>query len=161
MIAPEGFARDFWAFVTSVVGSFAGAWLAAQFALKRFYKEKVWERKTAAYTAIFEAAHDMSTWFDQHFDAMVQSRDIPKERQSELTAAYQAAKKTFERRLAAETWVIPDEIRKRLDDMQHALDQLDNLYDFSKIVFDGNEIIFASTNELREMVRKDLLLRPN
>ena len=152
---------DFWALVTSVVGSFAGAWLAAQFALRRFYKEKVWERKTAAYTAIFEAVHDMSTWFEQHFNAMVRSRDVPKERQSELADAYQAAKKTFERRLTAETWLIPDEIRKRLDDMQCALDQLDNLQDFSKIVIDGNEIIFTSTNELRELVRKDLLLRPN
>jgi hypothetical protein len=118
---------DSWALITSVVGSFAGAWLAAQFALKRFYKEKVWERKTAAYTAIFEAVHDMSTWFDQHFNAMIQSRDIPEERQSELATAYQAAKKTFERRLTAETWLIPDEIRKRLDDMQYALDQLNNL----------------------------------
>jgi hypothetical protein len=152
---------DFWTLLTSVIGSFAGAWLAAHFALKRFYKEKVWERKTAAYTAIFEALHDMSTWFEEHFNAMVSHREVPEERQSELTVAYQVATKTFQRRLAAETWLIPDEIRKRLDDMEYALDQLDNLHDFSKIVVDGDKIIFAGTNELREMVRKDLLLQPN
>jgi hypothetical protein len=35
----------------SFIVSFFGAWLAARFALYRFYREKVWERKIAAYTA--------------------------------------------------------------------------------------------------------------
>jgi hypothetical protein len=88
----------FWTLLTSVIGSFAGAWLAAHFALKRFYKEKVWERKTAAYSAIFEALHDMSTWYKQHFNAMVNHREIPEEQRRELTVAYQLATNTFQRR---------------------------------------------------------------
>jgi hypothetical protein len=72
----------------STVGSFFGAWLAARFALRRFYREKMWERKTVAYTAIFEAIHDMGTWFDQHFAAMIRNRELTQEKQDELTATY-------------------------------------------------------------------------
>jgi len=50
----------------SFIASFFGAWLAARFALYRFYREKVWERKIAAYTAIFEALHDMGRWYEAH-----------------------------------------------------------------------------------------------
>jgi len=71
------------------------------------------------------------------------------------------ARKTFERRLASETWLIPDDIRTRLDDLEYALDKLDDHYDWNRIVTEGDKIVFESTNELREMVRKDLLLRPN
>jgi hypothetical protein len=145
----------------STVRSFFGAWLAAHFALRRFYREKLWERKTAAYTAIFEAIHDMSMWFDQHFNAMVRNRELSKEKQDELTATYQTARKTFERRLTSETWLIPDDIRKRLDDLQYALDKLDDHHDWALLVSEGSKIVFEGTNELREMVRKDLLFGPN
>ena len=104
--------------ILSMLGSFFGAWFAAHFALRRFYREKVWERKTNAYTAIFEAIHDMGTWFDEHFDSMVRHKEISEEQQHELTTTYQTARKTFERRLTSETWLIPDDIRKRLDDLQ-------------------------------------------
>jgi hypothetical protein len=145
----------------SSVGSFFGAWLAAHFALRRFYHEKVWERKTVAYTAIFDAIHDMGMWFEQHFNAMVRNRELSEEKQDELTATYQTARKTFERHLTSEIWLIPDDIRKRLDDLQNALDKLDDHHDWALIVSEGNKIVFEGTNELREMVRKDLLLNPN
>jgi len=52
------------------------AWLAARFALSRFYREKVWERKTAAYTAIFDALHDMDQWFAEHLATFSNDRDL-------------------------------------------------------------------------------------
>jgi hypothetical protein len=55
----------------TLIASFAGTWFAAHFALRRFYREKVWERKTAAYTAIFEALYDMSLWFETQFNAEI------------------------------------------------------------------------------------------
>ena len=47
-----------WSIILSALASFAGAWLASKWALSSFYKQKVWERKLAAYTAIFEALLD-------------------------------------------------------------------------------------------------------
>ena len=44
-----------WSIIFSALASFAGAWLASKWALNSFYRQKVWERKLAAYTAIFDS----------------------------------------------------------------------------------------------------------
>lgn len=66
------------------ITSFLGAWLAANLALKRFYKEKMWERKAAAYTTIFEALHHIRNWYAKNLDAYFEQRDISDEKTKEL-----------------------------------------------------------------------------
>jgi hypothetical protein len=39
---------DLWPYNLTGIASFLGAWIAARFALSRFYQEKIWERKAAA-----------------------------------------------------------------------------------------------------------------
>ena len=91
----------------SAVASFVGAWLAANFALRRFYKERIWERKAAAYSAIFEALHIIEQWYDKHYDAYFEQRELPDEVTKKLRTNADAAEEDLERRLAAETWLIP------------------------------------------------------
>jgi hypothetical protein len=50
--------------VLPFIAAALGAWFTAHFSLRRFFREKEWERKTQAYTAIFEALHNMRAWFD-------------------------------------------------------------------------------------------------
>jgi len=78
----------------SFIASFFGAWLAARFALYRFYREKVWERKIAAYTAIFEALHDKGRWYEAHIEEAMSGSDLPKETRDALAADYRKAKPT-------------------------------------------------------------------
>ena len=40
--------------VLPFIAATLGAWFTAHFSLRRFFREKEWERKTQAYTAIFE-----------------------------------------------------------------------------------------------------------
>jgi len=40
------------------------SWLTTQFALRRFYRERWWEKKYNTYEAIFNALHNMSQGFD-------------------------------------------------------------------------------------------------
>jgi hypothetical protein len=104
----------------TATASFVGAWLAARFALYRFYKEKVWERK-AAYTAIFEALHDMEKWFDAHISARRKDHEIPDDETERIGKEYRAARDLLERRLAAESWLLPDTSRTILNDMSYRL----------------------------------------
>lgn len=48
--------------VLPFIAAALGAWFTAHFSLRRFFREKEWERKTQAYTAIFEALHNMRAW---------------------------------------------------------------------------------------------------
>lgn len=138
----------------TVLGSFIGAWLAARFALTRFYQEKLWERRTVAYTTIFEALYDMSVWFDTHYDAEIMKREIPKDQQDALYAEYKKARATLARRLAAEVWLIPDECKVRLDAMFKVLDTRRNT--FFEELDHGSFEIGAATKDLARMVRQDL-----
>jgi hypothetical protein len=76
--------------------------LAARFALYRFYREKVWERKIAADTAIFEALHDMGRWYEAHIEEAMNGSDLPKETTDALAADYRKAKANLQRRLGAD-----------------------------------------------------------
>jgi hypothetical protein len=145
--------------ILTALASFVGAWLAAQFALRRFYREKVWERKTAAYTAIFEALHQMGRWFDEHISEIALDRELPKERAAELFRESRAAEALLDRRLASETWLIPDPIRGRIADGLIDLRRAYNFSDWSDHLIHGTRAIRSLTDDLRRSVRDDLHLR--
>jgi hypothetical protein len=48
-------------FVTALIIGILGAWLGAAFALRRFQKERWWERKEAAYEAVVGALYSLRT----------------------------------------------------------------------------------------------------
>ena len=138
----------------TVLGSFIGAWLAARFGLSRFYQEKLWERRVAAYTTIFEALYDMSVWFDTHYDAEIMQREIPKDQQDALYVEYKKARTTLARQLAAEVWLIPDECKARIEEIFKVLDTRRDTW-FEELDY-GSFEIGAATKDLTRMVRLDL-----
>lgn len=139
--------------------SFVGAWLAAQFALRRFYREKVWERKTAAYTAIFEALYQMGRWFEEHIGELAMDRELPQERRTELFKQSRVAEAQLGTRLASETWLIPDPIRVRIEDGLIDLRRAYNFSDWGDHLIHGTRAVQSLTDDLRAAVRDDLHLR--
>lgn len=132
----------------SGIASFVGAWLAARFALDRFYSEKIWERRAAAYTAIFEALHEQAK-------QLMSLRDIgsAKER-DKLYAQLRAAEDALKRRVFSETWLLSDAFMNRFyklsDEMEvRAESWSDNLED-------GLCSFRAAHNDLRAIARKEL-----
>jgi hypothetical protein len=141
------------------ITSFAGAGLAARLALRRFYAEKVWERKTVAYTAIFEALYDMSRWDDAHITAQMRGHEIEDDEQAKLTAEYQTAKYRLERCLAGQIWLIPDDCRARLNVMFRELNRRVN--DWYETLEKDSAAISSAIDDLTILVRGDLKLRPS
>jgi hypothetical protein len=144
--------------VLNIVGSFVGAWFAAQLAFNRFSREKVWERKAAAYTAIFEAMHTMSRWYEKHLEAAMLSRTLDVPTTDRLHAETNKAKDELALRLASETWLIPAHCRHRLDKM---IDDLDDQRpeSWEQYLQGGYSIIKAATDDLRAAVEGDPGLR--
>jgi hypothetical protein len=140
----------------SAVASFIGAWLAAHFALRRFYKERIWERKVAAYSAIFAALHDIETWYSKHLGAHIKDRPIPDTVQEKLRLAANTAEDELERKLATETWLIPDHCRKRIAQLTADLSKQPTSGDWVDYLTKGGWTIGTAINELRDMVRADL-----
>lgn len=112
--------KDWLVPLLTIVGSFGGAYYAAQLALSRFTSEKVWEKKSEAYTSIFEALHHMKN----RFDALREETAITGEVQSddELLGKSREAYAALRIRLDKEMWLIPESVRKRLDEFLFDVD---------------------------------------
>jgi hypothetical protein len=147
---------DLYPYGITAVASFLGAWIAARFALSTFYQEKIWERKAAAYTAIFEALHFIEQWYSKHYDAYLAQREMTQEATDKLRAAANDAEADLERRLASETWLIPNNCRVRLDKL--TLDLKVRSQDWFEYLETGQHTLQVATDELRDMVHADLHL---
>jgi len=135
-----------------------GGWLTALFALGRFQKGKLWERKTEAYTAIFAALHDMGRWFDDHFDATERGTEIPMDRQTEMSRDYRRARDALYKRIAGESWVLPSDCIDRIGQLRKQLDVED--HDWIKILDAHSFAISTAMDDLRRLVRRDLSMEP-
>jgi hypothetical protein len=76
---------------TSITVAVISSILAVRLALRRFYSEKWWERKIAAYIAIIEALHYVREHADTNLDFELRDRKIPLEASKELTEKLQEA----------------------------------------------------------------------
>jgi hypothetical protein len=150
-----------WSIILSALASFAGAWLASKWALSSFYKQKVWERKLAAYTAIFEALHDMNKWFEKHLDEEKNKIGIPQDELDELRKSYKVAQSDLQRRMDSDGWLLSITCRNRVLDLHESL-RSSNFLEWGELVDYGNAETRRAIRDLHGFARKDLDLdRPN
>jgi hypothetical protein len=138
----------------SAAAAFIGSWLAARFALGRFYSERIWERRAAAYTAVFEALHNHSNWFNYHIDAMKHARETSIEEVARLTAEYRKAAFELRRRIDSETWLVSDQFRQRVEKLVTELEEHQD--EWIKHVAVGHVALETATDDLRQIARDEL-----
>ncbi|MGC1777062.1 MAG: hypothetical protein WBB34_03895 [Xanthobacteraceae bacterium] len=155
------YAKDFLIPALAVAGSFAGAWVAAKLALNNFFRERVWERKTASYTAIFEAIHAIERWHDKHYEAAILARDITEDKSIALRREANAAEEALERRLAGEAWLLPASFNARISSMIVDLSTNESKHrnDWQGFLDEGLFILHSATKELLALARRDLNLK--
>ena len=60
------------------------AWITVFLALRRFRKERLWQKRVEAYESIFSALHHCKRFSDVHFEASQNLRDVSPERDEPL-----------------------------------------------------------------------------
>jgi hypothetical protein len=78
-------------FATSIAVALISSFAAVKLALRRFYSEKWWERKSAAYAAIIEAVHHVREHADTNLVFSMRGKDLPADGEAELDKALRAA----------------------------------------------------------------------
>ena len=149
--------KDWLVPVLTIAGSFGGAYYAATLALARFTKEKIWERKAAAYTIIFEALHHMKTRLEAlREDAQIPG-SLPNDNKEELFKKSKASYQTLRSRLDSEIWLIPTPIRQRLEKFLYDVDNKTAMNEWDLYVYlahSANQVIV----DVRALARCDLNL---
>ncbi|MBD3836784.1 hypothetical protein [Brevundimonas sp.] len=96
-----------------------GAWLAAsltmRLTLKRFFRERSWEKKAAAYTVVFEGLHDMLDWHGEHFEAEISGHEVPDDRRAILKERYRKARDDVRRSIAGQAWLLDPRVTDEID----------------------------------------------
>lgn len=138
----------------TAAAAFFGSWAAARFALSRFYRERIWERRATAYTAIFEALHDIEEWLKQMI--LLVSKD--EETREFNYATFSDAQASLARRAAAETWLLSDDFRsavERYTDKRFG----DGAEAAKDLLIQMAVNVRSAVAELRAIARSDLLVK--
>lgn len=140
--------------VVSVLGASLAAFLAARFTMDRFYREKTWERKAEAYTAIFESLDDMREWYSVHYDAVLVASTVSEGKNAELEASYKTATTTLRKRVAGETWLLEPEVEVIIQKCQKELEwQAESWHDH---LDHGLFTVQNAIKELKPIARQEL-----
>lgn len=107
---------------TSVVVAVFSAYIGARIALSRFYSEKWWERRAAAYTAIIEAVHHIREHADTNLAFSLAGKDLPPDGDKELTQKLQSAIAELRKQRDIGSLVISDEAVMELNNLFKAME---------------------------------------
>ena len=76
---------------SAIFVSVVTAVLTVQLALRRFYSEKWWERRSDAYSEIIKALHQVREHADTNLQFALRDKDLPEEGDARLTKEMQEA----------------------------------------------------------------------
>jgi len=108
--------------VSAVFVSVVTAVLTVRLALRRFYSEKSWERRSAAYSEIIKALHHLREHADTNLQFTLIAKDIPEEGDARLTKEMEAAIAQLRLHRDLGTFVICDEAVDLLNALFKELD---------------------------------------
>ena len=97
----------------------------------------------------------MERWYEQNHDAYMQSRELNEQTSSQLRQSYLTAEADLKRRLASETWLIPERCRNILNELTRDLSD-DDGHDWFQHLDTGWHDINQTTDKLRDLVHADL-----
>ena len=143
------------AFVGIVSGGLTG-WFASWLASRRFREQKWWEKKSEAYSELINAIHEAKQFSETHYSAVLEGRDVAKQKDAELREQYQNANREIRRAMDIGRLHFCDQAVQRLHIFQKDSDAARNADDW----FDHLEKNLVAYNEclsdLTKIAREDL-----
>ena len=134
----------------SISGSIGGAFLATHLAMKKFRREKWWEKKAAAYTELIEALHTMKWPVSEHFNAVIESREISKEESHRLWEEFKTARQNIWRIADGSTFLVSEDVMTAVRDMEHDLSSAKNAQSW----FNHLDEQYAAVNKCLERIKQ-------
>lgn len=104
--------------VVAVVRTTLGAWVAVPFALRRFRKERRWERRAEAYERVVTGLAHLKTYLDVKWDEELTDRKVSAEAEQELLRRASEARKEINLAVELGGFLLSGEARERLRTFQ-------------------------------------------
>jgi hypothetical protein len=132
--------------------------LTVRLALRRFYAEKWWERKMAAYAAVIESLHHVRNHADTNLTFSMRGRDVPEEGERQLAEKLQGAMAELRKQVDIGDFVLSQEAVTSMNKLMCELDTSTKTDSWQEHL----ELKLAAIDEcltnMRRIARKDLRL---
>lgn len=145
-------------FGNSVVVAIITSSITVHLALKRFYAEKWWERKSTAYTSIIEALHHVRNHAATNLAFSMLNRDLPEEGEKELTDKLRIAMSELRKQRDIGEFVLSEEAVTVMNKLMEDLDastETPNWVEHLQLKLDAVDVCLSN---MRRIARKDLRL---
>ncbi len=119
--------------IAQLVVSLVVTWFAVFWALGRFKKEKLWERRLGAYGDVVMALGAMRMILGRWGDEMEGLRSYSDEAKKAFHDEYRLEKRRFEQIVAAAQLILPEQSAKTLDELARQLEADEGLDPFDAI----------------------------
>lgn len=143
---------------TGLLIALVTARLTVHYALKRFYAEKWWERKAAAYAAIFENLHHVRNHADHHLVFLRRNLDLPEAADAELTEKLRNAMAELRKHWDIGSFVITQDGVAVMDTLMNELDDATKPENREAHFALKMDAVDKCLRAMRAIARKDLKL---
>jgi hypothetical protein len=144
---------------SSLIVAIVTAALTVRLALRRFYSEKWWERKAAAYTAIIEALHHVREHADTNLVFTKHDRELPTDGAARLEQNMQKAMAELRKHRDVGSLVVSQDAVAALNRLFFKLDRATQGVTWLEHLEMKVPELDESLEEMRQIARKDLSLK--
>ena len=134
----------------------AAAFFGAHFALRKFKRERWWERKAEAYTSLIESLHNMRWPSSIHFEAGIEHRDVPEEYSQELWDDFKKARKQVWKITESSSFLISPKIYPVIQEMERGLSSANNADSWFEHLDEQGAAIDTCLKKVKAIGSKDL-----
>jgi hypothetical protein len=142
--------------IQAVVIAVLSALVTVKFALRRFYSEKWWEQKLAAYNRIIEALFQMKLYADEQLRAYQEQREISTEWEAELSAHWRNGRREIARAATIGAFVISPAASACIDKLLANLDSSGGEGGWVQTLYEDASSLDHALTEMRGLARKHL-----
>jgi protoheme ferro-lyase len=143
-------------FCLAVLVAVISALITVNLALKRFYSEKWWEQKLAAYTRIIEALFQMKLYSDEQLHAYHEQRDISPEREAELTELWRNGRREIARTATIGAFIISPAASASVEKLLEDLTASGSDGGGVQVLYEEAAALDQCLNQMRELARRHL-----
>lgn len=152
---------DVFKLVASFVGALAITWLAVRWALRRFQREKSWERRFNAYVDAITAMSEMRLIVGLDIDDIEHHREHADEVSEDRRERYRRAKRQLEQVEAIAALLFPPQVTSRLANLTDQIARATNVecgaYEVMNIEY---SILDEAIHDIQTEARRALGLHP-
>ncbi|NLS25068.1 hypothetical protein S2M10_00310 [Sphingomonas sp. S2M10] len=144
--------------ITTLTGPLVGIWLGVVLTERKTYRERAWELKARAYSAIFEALEKMRRSYERSYNAEVRGRERDEAEEEADNHEFRSTRDQLFILIASESWILPDEVSHQITSLEKQLSIRRDSY--FEGVDDGRIAVRDTAARLRHFARRDMATLP-